>query len=100
MTHDESRQVRHEASAGQGAFFLERDGKRTAEVTYRLSGAHDMIVDHSWVDPGLRGAGLARPLIAAAVEWARAHDRRITPDCPYVRSVCEGTPEFADVLER
>lgn len=100
MTRGDRKQVRHEGDAEQGVFFFERDGKRAAEATYRLSGPEEMIVDHSWVDPELRGGGAARPLIAAAVDWARARKRRITPYCPYVRSVCESTPEYADVLKR
>jgi predicted GNAT family acetyltransferase len=79
-----------------GAFFVERDGGRAAQLTYRMEG-NDAIVDHTFVDPKFRGGTLARDLIEAAVQWARAEDRKIVAMCPYVRKVFEKTPAYADV---
>lgn len=47
-----------------------------------------------WLDPGARGHGLARPLIAAAVEWARAQQAhkvtlRVAVDNVVARGVYE-----------
>ena len=87
-------EVRH----GDGSFFVERDGKRVAELTYRIEGA-DAVVDHTFVDPSARGGTLARDLVEAAVQWAREENRKIVPVCPYVRGVFAKTPAYADVAK-
>ena len=88
---DGIREIRHEP----GIFFIEQDGKRIAELTYRASG-EDAIVDHTWVDPTMRGGGDARRLVDAVVAWAREGNRKIVPVCSYVRAVTRGK-EFDDV---
>jgi predicted GNAT family acetyltransferase len=88
--------IRHESGERDGVFFIEREGKRVAELTYRMMGA-DAMVDHTWVDPRLRGGGEAKRLVAAAVEWARREHVKLVPACSYVRSVFDRTPAYADV---
>lgn len=87
-----------QAEAGhRGAFFIVRDGRRVAEMTYTRS-ATVTIIDHTFVDDSLRGTGAGRRLVAAAVEWARRERIRLLPLCPFARSVFDRTPEYADVL--
>lgn len=88
--------IRHESGERQGAFFIEREGRRIAELTYRMMGA-DAMVDHTWVDPNLRGRGDAARLVEAVVEWARLEHVKLVPACSYVRAVFARTPEYADV---
>ena len=88
--------IRHEGGERQGAFFIEREGRRVAELTYRMMGA-DAMVDHTWVDPKLRGGSEAKSLVAAAVEWARQEHMKLVPVCSYVRAVFDRTPAYADV---
>ena len=76
--------IGHEAQGHRGAFFVEREGRR---------------LDHTSVDDSLRGStGAGKSLVKAAVEWARAGNRRLMPLCPFARSVFEKTPEYRDVL--
>jgi predicted GNAT family acetyltransferase len=89
--------VGHEEQGHRGAFTIEREGKRLAELTYTVAGSR-VILDHTSVDDLLRGTGAGRELVKAAVEWARANDRRLMPLCPYARSVFDKTPEYRDVL--
>jgi predicted GNAT family acetyltransferase len=88
--------IRHESGEGYGAFFIEREGRRIAELTYRMTGA-DAMVDHTWVDPKLRGRGDAARLVEAVVEWARREHVKLVPACSYVRAVFARKPEYADV---
>ncbi len=84
----------------KGAFFLEDAGKRVAEMTY--SRAYDgtlVIIDHTEVDPSLRGQGIPTKLVAAAVQWARAEKIRVVPLCPFAKAVIDRTTEFQDVLQ-
>ena len=64
-------EIRHSQSGERGVFFLERDGRRVAELTYTLAGAR-ALVDHTYVEPALRGGSIAASLVEAAARWARA----------------------------
>jgi predicted GNAT family acetyltransferase len=90
-------EVAHEERGHRGAFVVERDGKRLAELTYTVAGSR-VILDHTSVDDALRGTGAGNALVKAAVDWARAGNRRLMPLCPFARSVFEKTPEYRDVL--
>jgi hypothetical protein len=89
--------IGHVSSGQRGAFVLERDGRRLAELNYTIAGSR-VILDHTQVDDALRGTGTGAKLVAAAVEWARAGDRKLLPLCPFARSVFDKTPAYRDVL--
>lgn len=89
--------VTHERSGHKGAFVMNRDGKRLAEMTYSMAGTK-AIIDHTTVDDALRGTGAGKKLVEAAVQWARAEKLKILPFCPFAKSVFDKTPAYADVL--
>ena len=89
--------VRHVPAGHKGAFVIERDGRRLAEMTYSMAG-QKMIIDHTQVDDALRGTGAGRKLVLAAVERARSEKQTVLPLCPFARSVFDKTPEIRDVL--
>ena len=68
--------VSHERQGHRGAFVIEQDGKRLAEMTYTVAGTR-VIIDHTSIDDALRGTGAGRQLVQAAVEWARAENQRL-----------------------
>jgi predicted GNAT family acetyltransferase len=91
-------EIQHQRAGHKGAFVIERDGKRLAEMTYTTAGATRIIIDHTTVDDALRGTGAGGKLVEAAVLWARAENRKILPLCPFAKSVFDKTPAYADVL--
>jgi uncharacterized protein len=91
--------IEHEQTGHRGAFFVEEEGRRLAQLTYTVAGSK-VILDHTEVDDALRGTSTGRKLVAAAVDWAREEDVRLLPLCPFARSVFEKTPDFADVLAK
>ena len=91
--------IQHEDAGGRGAFFIVRDGKRVAELTYSSSGA-DVVASHTWVDPAQRGGSLASQLVTALVDWARSADRKIVPVCSYVRKVFGRSNQYDDVWKK
>ena len=90
--------IRREQSGHRGAFIIERDGKRLAEMTYSVAGETRFIIDHTEVSDALRGTGAGKKLVEAAVQWARAEKKKIVPLCPFAKSVFDKTPEYRDVL--
>ena len=97
MTTPQEDAVRHDDGERNGTFFVEREGRRVAELTYRMMGA-TAVVDHTWVDPNLRGGKLAPRLVDAVVDWARRESRTISPACSYVRMVMDRKPDdYRDV---
>ena len=91
--------IEHEQKGHKGAFFVEEEGKRVAELSYTMAGTK-AIIDHTDVDERLRGAGAGARLVGAAVEWARAEKKEIMPLCPFAKSVFDKTPGFGDVLKK
>ena len=79
-------------------FFIERDGKRLAEMSYSVAGEKRIIIDHTDVSDELRGTGAGGRLVEAAVQWARAEKKMVIPLCPFAKSVFDKTPAYRDVL--
>lgn len=76
--------ITHTEAGDGGAFTLEQGGRQVAEMTYRRLGEARILVDHTHVDPALRGHGVARQLLDAAVSWARQSNTKISASCSYV----------------
>jgi predicted GNAT family acetyltransferase len=82
----------------KGAFYIEQDGERLAEMTYVWAGENKFIIDHTEVSDKLAGKGAGKQLVAKAVEFARAKAVKIMPLCPFANKVIKKTPEYHDVL--
>lgn len=90
-------EIQHEQKESKGAFFVEENGKRLAEMTYSKAGTDLIIIDHTEVSDELRGKSVGAKLVQAAVEYARANKIKILPLCPFAKSVFDKKPEYADV---
>jgi len=75
------------------------NGERLAEMSYTVAGSR-VIIDHTDVDDRLRGQGAGKQLVKAAVEWARAEQRKLMPLCPFAKSVFDKTADYSDVLAK
>lgn len=55
------------------------DGHHVGLIAAQQQNHHSVYLYSLWLDPAVRGRGLARPLVAAAVDWARdQHIRTVT----------------------
>ena len=93
MTHV----VSHEERGNRGAFFMVSSGERVAEMTYQKLGDTRILIDHTEVQPRLRGQGIARSLLDAAVAWSRQNDMKISATCSYVVAQFARDPSIRDV---
>lgn len=93
-------EIQHAEAEGRGAFFVERDGARIAEMTYSRAGEDQVIIDHTEVHEVLRGKGVARMLLDRAVGWARESGTTIRATCAYARGQFEKDASIGDVWAR
>lgn len=59
------------------------NGEMLAEITFPLVRDGVMDIDHTFVDPSLRGQGVAGVLMERAIAYAEAHKLKIIPSCSY-----------------
>ncbi|MCB0542366.1 MAG: N-acetyltransferase [Lewinellaceae bacterium] len=90
--------IKLDTDGKKGAFFVEGEGKRLAEMAFTMAGAHKMIIDHTDVDDSLRGQGVGRKLLDALLPYVREHEIKVIPLCPYAKSVFEKDASIRDVL--
>ena len=69
--------IRHEIAGHRGAFFIHRDGKRLAEMTFSAAGDTRIIIDHTDVSDELRGTGADARLLDDAAPDRHHHRREI-----------------------
>ena len=78
----------------EGRIYKEDDqGEEIAVITYVP--VTDDVVDanHTFVDPSLRGQGVAEKLVEALVEDMEKEGKKIKPGCPYVEALFKRKPD-------
>ena len=84
------------ASAGNG----ERETCCADNNAIKADGAskrfdtEQMVIDHTQVFDGYEGQGIARQLVKAVVDFARANNRTILPVCSYAKAVLTRSEEY------
>lgn len=91
--------IQHKTGDSKGSFFIEKDGEVKAEITYSKAGDTKIIIDHTEVSDELRGEGIGKALVEHTVKYAREHELKVIPLCPYAKSVIERDESLQDVLK-
>lgn len=71
-----------------------------AVVTFPKLAEGIVSLDHTFVDPSLRGQGVAGKLMEAAVAYFRSNSLKVKPTCSYAVKWFSEHPECEDVLSR
>lgn len=79
-------------------FFAETDGHILAEMVYTMPSPNKMIIEHTEVSDELKGQNVGYQLVDTAVEYARTHNIKIIPLCPFANAVFKKKKDYADVL--
>jgi predicted GNAT family acetyltransferase len=82
--------------ANRRFYFSGPDGN--GELTYEESDPGVLELDHTWVDPEIRGQGYGDQLARAALAWARVQGKRVVPLCPFVRHYIDRHPAERELL--
>ena len=92
--------IKNKKVGTKGMFYVSNDETMLAEMVYTMPSNDKMIIEHTEVSEELKGQNIGYQLVNTAVEYARAHNIKIIPLCPFANSVFKKKPEFADVLEK
>jgi uncharacterized protein len=91
-------QIQHKFDGKKGAFFMMKEGKQLAEMSYVMAGDTNMIVDHTQVDESLKGQGVGKKLLEALVQYVREKQMLVVPLCPFANAMFKKVNEWHDVL--
>ncbi|MBC3759052.1 N-acetyltransferase [Hyunsoonleella sp. SJ7] len=91
-------EIKHEVLGKKGRFYVEIDGEQKAEMTYTYAGDNKIIIDHTEVNPSLKGQGVGYKLVETAVDYAREKNIKVLPLCPFANAVFKKRKEYSDVL--
>lgn len=89
---------REQDEAGKGRYLIRGPADTVAEMSYRLTGPDQMIIDHTEVPDAFRGKGAGLRLLEALVADAQKEGRKIIPLCPFAAAQFERHPEWSDRL--
>jgi predicted GNAT family acetyltransferase len=90
--------VAREELNGVHEFVLRVDGKRLGSLEFTRPDAKILRIEYVEVAPELRGTGLGRKLVQAAVDWAKETDQKVVPICSYARMVIQRDPAMSAQL--
>ncbi|WJP97484.1 GNAT family N-acetyltransferase [Macrococcus bovicus] len=69
-----------------------------AEITFYTQD-DAIVINHTFVDPSLRGQGIARQLLDRVIDYARENNLKIVPLCSYAVTAMHNDPSVQDVLK-
>ena len=87
-----------EQDAESSRFAVRADG-HLAVLEYQLF-KDKIVFTHTEVPRELEGRGVGSSLARTGLEWARAHELRVVPICPFVAAYIARHPEYADLVRR
>lgn len=71
------------------------DGQTLAKITFPANEAGTVWnIDHTFVDPSLRGQGIANQLLAEVVRLAVEKQVQLKATCPFAQKVFARTPAY------
>jgi predicted GNAT family acetyltransferase len=77
----------------RGAFYYEENDQQLGEMEIGING-HDLAVYHTEVKPEAEGKGIAKKLLESMVNYARQHQLKVIPLCPYVHAQFQRHPDL------
>jgi predicted GNAT family acetyltransferase len=98
MASDFTIDVQHKGDQLRGLFFVEKEGREIATLSYVFAGDNKFIIEYTEVHPSFGGLGIGKKLVQAAVDFARTNHYKIIPLCPYAKAILGKTSAYQDVL--
>lgn len=92
--------IQRKTNDNKGRFYIEQDNQLIAELDFQVK---DGVLDayHTGVRPQFEGQGIAGRLFDEMVKYAREHDYKVLPSCPYILVKFRRNPDgFADIWQK
>lgn len=91
-------EIKREDSPKGGRYVIVINGDK-AEMTYSRAGTTRIIIDHTGVPDSMRGLGIGKLLVEAAVKDARSEGFKIIPLCPFAKATLDKHTEWQDAMQ-
>ncbi len=69
--------------------FCLENGQQVGEVTFPETAAGVFDINHTFVDPGMQGKGIAAELVRRAIEEIKRRGGKLTASCSYAQKYIE-----------
>jgi predicted GNAT family acetyltransferase len=92
---NESMEIFHDREARR---FHCTDGHFCGELNYETEGGTTIDIYRTYVDPALRGKGIAQELMKKAVDFAESDGLAVRPTCSFAVSFFRGHDEYRHLL--
>ena len=84
---------------GNNRFYIgESEENDIARITFYYQEEKVIVIDHTFVDPELRGKAIAGKLLSTVVDFAVENDLKIVPVCSYAVLKMTRNDEYKHVL--
>ncbi len=70
---------------------------QTGYISYQERG-DTLVYDHTIVPQALGGRGVGSALVKHALDYARANDKKVVPQCSFVSSYINKHPDYQDLV--
>tara|TARA_B110000037_G_C16897651_1_gene414846 strand:- start:70 stop:360 length:291 start_codon:yes stop_codon:yes gene_type:complete len=95
-----SRSFRISEENSKGLIELIEGEESIAQMTYSRLDANNVIIDHTKVNPKVKGTGAGTAILEAMVNWARENKQKVLPLCPFAKAMLEKRSEWHDVIRK
>jgi len=80
-------------------FSTDEKGELMAEVTYVNQGAGTIDIDHVYVNPALRGQGVAGKAMIVVTEYLKKNGLKATASCSYANTwFTKNREQYSDII--
>lgn len=84
----------------KGFAIAKENGARVGLMTYSIPKSDFIIIDHSEVEPDLKGKGVGKKMLYKIIEMAREKHLKILPLCPFAGAMFKKLQDINDVLKK
>lgn len=82
----------------EGQEFTTEQGNYSAELAYSRPAPEVIDFNHTFVDEGLRGQGVAEQLARAALAYAQENHLKVKTSCEFMAGFVQRNPEYQSML--
>ncbi|SEG14395.1 hypothetical protein SAMN05660865_01845 [Caloramator fervidus] len=82
-------------------YSVDEKGELMAETTYVVKENGEVDIDHTYVNPVLRGQGVASKMMEVVVEFLREKGVKVTASCSYAHNWLKKNKEkYSDIISK